>query len=71
MQRQRELLLSQACRCQDSGWVVNGPAKRGGKGPQHPLCVFAQAAKANGNIKGQDGRSSYSSDIFSTYYSVE
>jgi uncharacterized protein with beta-barrel porin domain len=71
LKRQRELLMSQGGNCRNKGWVVNATNSKKGKQPKQPLCVFAQAANATSSINGQDGLSSYSSGIFSTYYGVE
>ena len=71
LKRQRELLMSQAGHCVNTGWVVNAPLSKKDKAPKKPLCVFAQAANSTSSINGSAGLSSYDSGIFSSFYGVE
>ena len=71
LKRQRDLLFSQAGNCQGDGWIINAPETKKGKTPKRPVCVFAQANNATSSIRGQDGLSSYDSDVFSSFYGLE
>ena len=71
LKRQRELLMSQAGNCINTGWVINAPSGKKDKAPKKPLCVFVQASNATSSINGSNGLSSYDSGIFSSFYGVE
>jgi autotransporter-associated beta strand protein len=71
LKRQRELLMSQAGNCVNTGWVTNAPIRKEDTAPKKPLCIYAQAANATSSINGSAGLSSYDSGIFSSFYGVE
>ena len=70
LQRQRQQLLASAGQCASTGWVINAPTSKTAKAPKNPLCLYGQAANANSSITGQDGRSSYNANLFSSFYGL-
>lgn len=70
IRQQRELLFSNAGRCEEKGWVIADP-NESESSSSSPLCLFADGSQQYISINGSNGLSSYSSNLNLALFGLE